>query len=108
MAQADRGNNICGSFTAAVGARLAADVFHSAGWRVRRSGRAEFEVESAYAELGLTPLVPVTFSGFVDPGRIAVLIAALSEMGLSFTIEFEFDDSDGRIHLYQCAGPPSC
>lgn len=56
----------------------------------------------------LTPLDPVAFSGFVDPGRIAVLIAALSEMGLPFTIEFEFEDSGGRIHLYRCAGPPSC
>lgn len=61
-----------------------------------------------FGEGRLTPLDPVAFSGFVDPGRIAVLIAALSEMGLPFTIEFEFEDTRGRNHLYRCAEPPSC
>ncbi|MFD9502770.1 hypothetical protein [Streptomyces sp. NPDC060035] len=106
LAQSARGSNIWGSLTATADAQRAAEVFHSAGWGVRRSSWTEFEVESVFAELELMPLNPVVFSGFVDPDRIAVLLAALKEMGMPFTVEFE--DNDGREHVYRSAAQPSC
>jgi hypothetical protein len=106
LARADRGNNVWGSLTAAASAQRVAEVFHSAGWSVRRSSWTEFEVENAFAELELLPLDPVAFSGFVDPDRIAVLLAALEETGMPFTVEFE--DDDGRGHVYHSAAQPGC
>lgn len=106
QAQVERGNNIYGSLTATASAQRAAEVFYSVGWRVRRSSWTEFEVETGFAELELIPLNPVTFSGFVDPDRIAVLLAALKEMGLPFTVEFE--DNDGQEHVYRSAARPDC
>ncbi|MFJ4837705.1 hypothetical protein [Streptomyces sp. NPDC088746] len=104
QAQAVRGNNICGSLTTTAGAQHAAEAFRSIGWAVRRSSWTEFKVESAFAELEVMPLNPVVFSGFVDPDRIAVLLAALKEMGLPFTVEFE--DDDGQEHIYRSAAQP--
>ncbi|WP_405662869.1 hypothetical protein OG379_14810 [Streptomyces sp. NBC_01166] len=103
-AHAERGNNICGSLTATAGAQRAAEAFHAIGWAVRRSSWTEFKVETAFAELELMPLDPVVFSGFVDPARLAVLLAALKEMGLPFTVEFE--DDDGQEHVYRSAVGP--
>ncbi|MEW1688335.1 hypothetical protein ACIQOF_25260 [Streptomyces sp. NPDC091265] len=103
-AQAGRGNNIWGSLTATAGPPHAAEVFHSAGWAVRRSSWTEFEVESAFAELELMPADPVLFSGFVDPDRLTVLLVALKELGMPFTLEFE--DNDGREHLYRSVAQP--
>ncbi|MFG2907402.1 hypothetical protein ACGF13_20340 [Kitasatospora sp. NPDC048286] len=101
VARAELADNVWGSLFSAVDAQRAAARFHSAGWRVRRSSRTEFEVESAFAELRLLPLEPVTFSGFVDPDRIDALLAALEAMGLSFDVEFT--DADGRDHLQHSA-----
>ncbi|MER7939309.1 hypothetical protein ACIQ64_02180 [Streptomyces sp. NPDC094473] len=101
LAQAGRGNNLWGSLAGTAGARRAAEVFHAAGWSVRRSSWTEFEVESAFAEFELMPSHPVVFSGFVDPDRITALLAALQEMGMPFTVEFE--DDDGREHVYRSA-----
>ncbi|MFJ6777079.1 hypothetical protein ACIQOV_40040 [Kitasatospora sp. NPDC091257] len=61
-------------------------------------------MENAFAELELLPLEPVTFTGFVDPDRIDVLLAALAETGLSF--EVEFTDADGGEHLHRSADRP--
>ncbi|MFE9782250.1 hypothetical protein ACFYPA_29400 [Streptomyces sp. NPDC005775] len=83
-----------------------AEMFYSAGWAVRRSSWTEFEVETSFAELELMPFNPVTFSGFVDPDRVAVLLAALKEMGLSFIVEFE--DKNGQEHVYRSAARPDC
>ncbi|MFJ7906754.1 hypothetical protein [Kitasatospora sp. NPDC096204] len=101
VAPAELADNVWGSLFSAVDAQRAAERFHCAGWRVRRSSWTEFEVESAFAELRLLPLEPVTFSGFVDPDRIDALLAALEAMGLSFGVEFT--DADGRDHLHRSA-----
>ncbi|MCX5412861.1 hypothetical protein [Streptomyces sp. NBC_00059] len=105
LAQVDRGSNVWGSLTAMADAQRAAEMFHSAGWGVRRSSWTEFEVECAFAELELLPVDPVVFSGFVDPDRIAVLLAALKDMGMPFTVEFE--DNDGREHVHHSETRPS-
>ncbi|MFJ8045953.1 hypothetical protein ACIRBX_36120 [Kitasatospora sp. NPDC096147] len=97
------GDNVWGSLPGTGDARTAAELFSRAGWRVRRSSRTEFQVENESAELELLPLEPVVFSGFVDPDRIADLLAALSGMGLAFSVEFE--DPDGREHAFRSAGP---
>lgn len=95
-----------GALTATASAQRAAEMFHSAGWGARRSGWTEFAVETAFAELELLPLDPVTFSGFVVPDRIADLLAALSEMGLSFIVEFE--DNEGQEHVFRSATQSDC
>lgn len=82
----------------------AAEFFHCAGWRVRRSSWTEFEVENACAELELCPGEPVFFRGFVDPDRITDLLDALNRLRLSFSVEFE--DREGREHVYRSAEPP--
>ncbi|MEU9057496.1 hypothetical protein AB0D13_01035 [Streptomyces sp. NPDC048430] len=104
QSQAERGNNICGSLTATASAQRAAEAFHAIGWAVRRSSWTEFMVETVFAELELMPLKPVAFRGFVDPDRVAVLLAALEEMGMPFTVEFE--DDDGQEHVYRSAARP--
>jgi len=83
------GDNVWGFLPEAAGARSAAEAFFRAGWRVRRSARDEYLVECAYAELTLAPGVPVSFGGFVDPGRAAELTAGLERTGLAFGVEFE-------------------
>ncbi|MGW1814480.1 hypothetical protein ACWCQM_13090 [Streptomyces sp. NPDC002125] len=105
LAQVDRGSNVWGSLTAMGDAQRAAEMFHSAGWGVRRSSWTEFEVECTFAALELLPVDPVVFSGFVDPGRIAGLLAALKDMGMPFTVEFE--DDDGREHVHHSETRPS-
>ncbi|MFD5438283.1 hypothetical protein ACFWJ4_39760 [Kitasatospora sp. NPDC127067] len=104
LARIELADNVRGSLPSAADAGRAAARFRTAGWRVRRSGWTEFEVENAFAELELLPLEPVTFTGFVDPDRIDVLLAALAETGLSF--EVEFTDADGREHLHRSADRP--
>ncbi|MGW0803646.1 hypothetical protein [Nonomuraea sp. NPDC002799] len=86
------GDNVYGSLPSVSSARQAAEAFHQAGWRVRRSSETEYEVEHTFAELNLSPLEPVTFAGFVDPGRIDALHAALSALGLPYEVEFEAPD----------------
>lgn len=97
-------DNVWGSLLSAVDAQRAAERFQAAGRRVRRSSWTEFEAESAFAELRLLPLEPVTFSGFVDPARIDALLSALEAMGLSFNVEFT--DADGNEHLHRSADRP--
>ncbi|MFF3301682.1 hypothetical protein [Streptomyces sp. NPDC002908] len=101
LAQAEQGNNLWGTLTYPVGARRAAEEFRAAGWSVRRSSWTDFEVECAFAEFELLPGDSVLISGFVDPDRVAVLLTALREMGLAFTVEFE--DGDGQEHVYRSA-----
>ncbi|MER7848096.1 hypothetical protein ABTZ03_29605 [Kitasatospora sp. NPDC096077] len=98
LARLHLGTNIWGSLPGAAGAQHAAELFHRAGWRVRRSSWTEFEVENAYAELELTPLQPVLVTGFVDPDRLTDLLAALRATGLSYRLEYE--DPEGREHLH--------
>ncbi|MFG2696513.1 hypothetical protein [Kitasatospora sp. NPDC048407] len=102
MAQLDLGNNVRGFLPGAADTQGAAELFFRAGWRVRRSGWTEFGVEREFAELELTPGEPVLFSGYVDPERVAELLAALGETGLSFRLEFE--DREGREHVHHSAG----
>ncbi|WP_317448095.1 hypothetical protein [Streptomyces collinus] len=101
VAQLELGNNVWGSLTGTASAQSAAELFFRAGWRVRRSSWTEFQVENECAELELTPLEPVVFSGFVDPDRINALLGALRGMGLSFSVEFE--DPEGREHTFRSA-----
>ncbi|MFD9126953.1 hypothetical protein [Kitasatospora sp. NPDC059571] len=98
VAQLGLGNNVWGSLPGTASAQRAAELFFRAGWRVRRSNRTEFQVENECAELELTPLEPVVFSGFVAPDRITDLLAALNGMGLSFSVEFE--DREGGEHVF--------
>lgn len=90
-----------GTLTSPVCAQRAAEEFSSAGWSVRRSSWTEFEVECAFAEFELIPADSVLISGFVDPDRVAVLLTALREMSMAFTVEFE--DGDGQEHVYRSA-----
>ncbi|MFE3516186.1 hypothetical protein [Streptomyces sp. NPDC059166] len=50
------------------------------------------------------PTEPVVLSGFVDPDRVALLLAALTDTGMPFTLEFE--DPDGREHFLRSAARP--
>ncbi|MFF5897600.1 hypothetical protein ACFY8O_16915 [Streptomyces argenteolus] len=99
LAQADLGTNMWGSLTSATEAQQVAEEFHAAGWSVRRSSWTTFEITCACAEFELIPSDPVLFSGFVDPDRIAVLLSALRDMGMRFTVEFE--DGEGREHVFR-------
>lgn len=101
VAQLDVGSNVWGSLTGTASAQNAAELFFRAGWRVRRSSWTEFQVENESADLELTPLEPVVFSGFVDPDRITDLLGALNGMGLTFSVEFE--DREGREHIFRSA-----
>ncbi|MFG2267332.1 hypothetical protein [Streptomyces sp. NPDC048720] len=101
VAQLDLGNSVFGSVTGTASAQSAAELFFRAGWRVRRSSWIGFQVENECAELELTPLDPVVFSGFVDPDHITDLLAALNAMGLTFTVEFE--DRERRQHTWRSA-----
>ncbi|MFC8723405.1 hypothetical protein [Kitasatospora sp. NPDC057198] len=83
------GDNVWGFLPGAADAPGAAEAFFRAGWRVRRSSRDGFQVECACAELTLAPGAPVSFGGFVDPGRVAELTAALERTGLAFDVECE-------------------
>ncbi|MFF4244878.1 hypothetical protein ACFYY2_10440 [Streptomyces sp. NPDC001822] len=101
LALSDLGHNVLGSLTGTADAHGAAELFVRAGWRVRRSSWTEFQVENECAELELIPCDPVLISGFVDPDRITVLLAALRRMGFTFSVEFE--DREGREHIHRSA-----
>ncbi|MFJ9455221.1 hypothetical protein ACIRST_09090 [Kitasatospora sp. NPDC101447] len=101
LTQLALGNNVWGSLAGIAAVQRVAELFHRAGWRVRRSSWTEFEVENACAALELCPGEPVLFSGFVDPDRIADLLEALNGTRLSFSVEFE--DREGREHVHRSA-----
>lgn len=92
---ADLGNNVYGSLPSAQNALHAAQGFHRAGWRVRKSGWTDFEVETTYAQLELTAHEPVLFSGIVVLERIEDLLSAFAAIGLRHRTELY--DEDGEL-----------
>ena len=99
LAHGDLRNNVWGTLLTATGPRQAAELFRAAGWAVRRSSWTEFEAEHTFAQLEVLPTDPVTFSGFVDPDRVGVLLQALATMGTPYSIEYE--DPEGRENVYR-------
>ncbi|MFB7617335.1 hypothetical protein [Kitasatospora sp. NPDC056181] len=93
------GNNVYGFLPSAAGAPDVARAFRGAGWRVRRSGWTEYEVEHTYAQLELRPDTPLRFGGAVVPGRIGDLLSAFSALGLAHVVELY--DEDGGETVYR-------
>jgi hypothetical protein len=85
----DLGNNVGGLLISAESAEHVAQALYGAGWRVRRSSWAEFEVENTYAELELYPSSGVRFRGIVAPERLDDLLSAFAALGLSCRVELD-------------------
>ena len=66
-----------------------ADLYRQAGWRVRKCGWTDYEIESDWAELILEGELPILFHGSVSdlPSRAEELMAPLKASGVTLTVD---------------------